>query len=131
VLSAVSLPPRILVVSADQWPRALLRAELREAGYDAIGASTLLRALRHPSRDAARGPVRLLVVDSRAAVPEPAALEQARLRYPGVRLVVVHRAGAAPPGPWAATLRRPVAISEIVATVRRLVPLHTREQRQD
>jgi hypothetical protein len=41
---------------------------------------------------------------------------------------VVHRAGAAPPGPWAATLQRPVAISEIVATVRRLVPLPRGQQ---
>jgi len=30
-------PPRILVVSGEQWPRALLRAQLDEAGYDAIG----------------------------------------------------------------------------------------------
>ncbi|HYT63063.1 MAG TPA: hypothetical protein VEL50_04145 [Gemmatimonadales bacterium] len=33
-------PPRILVVSGEQWPRALLRAQLDEAGYDPIGAGT-------------------------------------------------------------------------------------------
>ena len=47
-------PPRILVVSAEHWPRALLRAQLDEAGYDAIGAGTLSRALRHPPDDAER-----------------------------------------------------------------------------
>ncbi len=116
-------PPRILVVSDEQWPRALIRAELREAGYDAIGAGTLSRALRHPPQDAERGPVRLLLVDSGAAAAEPQQLERARRRYPGVAFVLVHRAGAVPPGPWAATLRRPVTIGEIAATARRLVPL--------
>jgi hypothetical protein len=116
-------PPRILVVSGEQWPRALLRAQLHEAGYDAIGASTLSRALRYPPDDVKRGPVRLIVLDSGAAAAEPEALEHARQRYPGVAFVLVHRAGAVPPGPWAATLRRPVTIGDIVATVRRLVPL--------
>jgi hypothetical protein len=119
----MTLPPRVLVVSGEQWPRALLRAQLGEAGYDAIGASTLSRALRHPPHDAARGPVRLVVVDSAAAGAEPEALERARRRFPGVAFVLVHRAGAVPPGPWAATLQRPVTIGDIVATARRLVPL--------
>jgi len=116
-------PPRILVVSGEQWPRALLRAQLGEAGYDAIGARNLSRALRYPPEDAERGPVRVIVVDSGAAAATPAALERARRRYPDVALVLVHRAGAVPPGPWAATLQRPVTIGDIVATVRRLVPL--------
>ena len=116
-------PPRILVVSGEQWPRALLRAQLDEAGYDAIGAGTLSRALRYPPDDAERGPVRLIVLDSGAAAAGLAALEHARRRYPGVPFVLVHRAGAVPPGPWAATLQRPITIGDIVATVRRLVPL--------
>lgn len=115
--------PRILVVSGDQWPRALLRAELRDAGYDAIGATTLSRALRPPPIDVERGPVRLIVMDSGVVAGEPTALEAARRRYPGVLLVLIARAGAAPAGPWAAVLRRPVTIGDIVATLRRLVPL--------
>jgi hypothetical protein len=115
-------PPRILVVSAEQWPRALLRAQLNEAGYDAIGEGTLSRALRHPPDDAERGLVRLIVLDSGAVAAELAAVEDARRRYPGVAFVLVRGAGAVPPGPWAATLRRPVTIGDIVATVRRLVP---------
>lgn len=116
-------PPRVLVVSTEQWPRALLRAELRDAGYDAIGATTLSRALRHPSGDVERGPVRLIVVDAGAAAADLAALEHTRRCYPGIRLVLIGRAGVAPSGPWAATLQRPVTIGDIVATVRRLVPL--------
>jgi CheY-like chemotaxis protein len=119
----MTLPPRILVVSAEQWPRALLRAQLREVGYDAIGAGTLSRALRQSPHDPERGPVRLVVVDSGATAGEPEALERARQRYPGAAFLLIRRAGAVPPGPWAVTLRRPVTIGEIVATVRRLVPL--------
>lgn len=81
------------------------------------------RALGYPPEEAERGPVRLIVVDSEAAAAEPTALELAQRRYPGVQFVVIHRAGAVPPGPWAATLQRPVTIGDIVATVRRLVPL--------
>ena len=61
-------PPRIVVVSREHWPRALLRAQLAEAGYDAIGADTLSRALRHPP-DAERGPLRLVVVDVEPRAP--------------------------------------------------------------
>ena len=115
--------PRILIVSPEQWPRALLRAELVHAGYDAIGASTLARALRYPREDPERGPVRLIVVEERAATADPTALAGARARYSGVPFVLVHRAGAALPGPWASKLRRPVTIGEIAATVRRLAPV--------
>jgi hypothetical protein len=36
--------------------------------------------------------------------------------------VLIHRAGVVPPGPWAATLQRPVTIGDIVATVGRVIP---------
>jgi hypothetical protein len=113
------------VVSAEQWPRALLRAELREAGYDAIGATTLSRALRHLPDDPGRGRVRLIVVDARAAAAERGALALVQRDSPRVQLVLVAGTGPLSParGPWAATLRRPVSIGDIVATVRRLVPL--------
>jgi hypothetical protein len=83
----------------------------------------LSRALGYPPEEAERGPVRLIVVDSEAAAAEPTALELARGRYPGVQFVVIHRTGAVPPGPWAATLQRPVTIGDIVTAARRLVPL--------
>src|SRR3954470_19927901 len=55
------LPPRVLLVMPDQWPRALLRAALRDAGYDAVGAPGLSAALRYRPAVADRGPVRLVV----------------------------------------------------------------------
>ena len=61
------LPPRVVVVSGDQWPRAGLRAELRAAGYDAVGARDLFEALvAYPHDAPGRGAVALLVVDQDA-----------------------------------------------------------------
>jgi DNA-binding response OmpR family regulator len=36
---------RVWIVDADQWPRAYLRAELIERGYDAVGFATLREAV--------------------------------------------------------------------------------------
>src|SRR5205823_12378760 len=52
----LSLPPVILLVLHDQWPRSLLRAELIERGYDAVGAPDLRTAFRLPSLGEPRGP---------------------------------------------------------------------------
>jgi hypothetical protein len=114
------------VISTEQWPRALLRAELRAAGFDAIGASSLARALRYPPHDAERGPVRLIIVDARAVAGEPEGLAAVRRRFAGVPFVIIQGAGAEPSGPWAAVLERPLAIGQIEAAVRRLVPLPPR-----
>src|ERR1044071_6693705 len=112
-------PPRILIVSPDQRSRALLRAELREAGYDAIGASSLTTALRYPPHEPDRGPVRLFIIDGDAAAAA-ALLERTRARYPESRFLLIQSgAGAASPtppgppglpgapGPWQRVLRRP------------------------
>ena len=122
-------PPRILIMSPDQRSRALLRAELREAGYDAIGASSLRTTLRYPPDEPDRGPVRLFIVDGDAAAA-PALLERTRARYPGSRFLLIRSGAAAapspppdPPRPWQRVLRRPITIGEIVAAARELVPL--------
>src|SRR6058998_4234200 len=122
-------PPRILIMSPDRRSRALLRAELREAGYDAIGASSLTTTLRYPPDEPDRGPVRLFIVDGDAAAA-PALLERTRARYPGSRFLLIRSGAAAappdppdPPRPWQRVLRRPITIGEIVAAARELVPL--------
>src|SRR6478609_3381541 len=56
------LGPRIWIVSADQWPRAYLRAELIERGYDAVGFVTMKDALLRLMLARSRRPA-LLVVD--------------------------------------------------------------------
>src|SRR5687768_5020134 len=62
------LPPRVLLVMPNQWHRSLLRAELREVGYDALGAPDLEGSLLYPAAEPERGPVGLILVDQQALV---------------------------------------------------------------
>jgi DNA-binding response OmpR family regulator len=114
-----SRPPVVWIVSAEHWPRALLRAELIERGYDAVGfvrVADLLRAWR------ARRPA-LVVVDlagqhgldvafrvwERAGVPVLGIAGAAEASWDSVR-------GFA----WAALLRRPQTIGGIADSVDRV-----------
>lgn len=108
----------------DQWPRALLRAELLEAGYDAVGARTFDEALALVFAGPERGPVRLVVAEQ-AAVEGMAAggSELAGLGAEVIRVLLAKTGGALPPGPWNRVLRRPASIGDIVAAVRASVPL--------
>jgi len=120
------VPPRVLVISGDQWPRAGIRAELREAGYDAIGALDVAAAFACPARDPSRGPVRLIVVEQDALSDDEARESLGRLtaRFGGLPVVLLaHATRAQPAGHWAAILRRPFSVGDVVAAVRRLVPL--------
>lgn len=122
---------RVLIVSPAQWPRALLRAELEGAGYDAVGTRSLSAALRYPPVEALRGPVRLLIVEQGAVEGaeegEQAALElldRLRQMHREARVLLLARGTAAlPPGTWDAVLRRPVSLGQVVAAVKELAPL--------
>lgn len=117
--------PRVLVLMPEHWPRALLRAVLREAGYDAVGARDLVEALAHPAAAPDRGPVRLIIVDQRllqgrddillarllARHGDPATL----LLAPGVRAPIE--------GPWRRVVQRPASIEDILETARAILPL--------
>ena len=109
------------------WARALLRAQLREAGYDAVGARDLLEALaaeREPGR-----PVRLILLDQSAlAEGDPGLLGELKDRllqqHPGTPVILLTGAmHKAPDGPWQQVLRRPVSIADIAGVIEREVPL--------
>lgn len=128
--SASFYPPRVLLVMPEQWPRALLRAALREVGYDAIGTRDLMGALRVPPDAPERGPVRAVVLDQ-AAVPSRGISPVTRLleqlgNPPAILLARPTR--PAPEGPWRRVLTRPVSVDDIVAAVRELVPLREEER---
>jgi DNA-binding response OmpR family regulator len=127
----MALPaPRILLIMPEQWPRALLRAALREAGYDAAGAPGLPGALHYRATDPDRGPVRLVVIDQDALRGPEAGSELAALiaRHGRPGLMLLAR-GAAPLPPvardfeWHHTVRRPASIAELVEAVRVALPL--------
>ncbi len=106
----------------DRGPRALLRAALDDAGYDAIGARTVGEALTSPVAEPDRGPVRLVIVDQNTAIDGNGLLAELleRHRQP-VALLIASSVESVPPGPWRQVLRRPVRIGEIVDAARALV----------
>lgn len=127
-------PPRVLVVSQDQWPRALLRALLVEEGWDAIGARTLAEALGVPAEEPGRGPVACVVVDQSALEAPPAGggsmqertstspLAELRTRLGGPPVVLLARGTVPPPsGPWTEVVRRPASVDRVADAVRRVV----------
>ena len=107
----------VWIIDADQWPRAMLRAELIERGFDAVGYPTVGDAIE----SLLMRPANVIVVDSRG---QPPRLVE-RLLAIGVPVVVI--AGMAeindlPEGAWSAILRRPVSIGEIAAAVEACAP---------
>lgn len=122
-----SRPPRVVIVMPDQWTRALLRAALREEGYDAIGSRGVRDAARVREDDPERGPVRLLIVDqdalSGSALPLLARL-QSQLGAPATMLIK-RAVRPMPDGQWQRVLQRPVSIEDVVMAAEALVPLPT------
>ncbi|MBI2956104.1 MAG: hypothetical protein HYY26_02205 [Acidobacteria bacterium] len=106
----------VLVVGRDWQFRSLLRAQLREEGYAALGLETLTDAeeeIRRPDEVAA------VVFDTTGAAAEELQTALPRL---AARLPVVVVAGAQEEVPAAArVLRRPVAIGEVAAALRDLL----------
>lgn len=123
--------PRVLVVLPEQWPRALLRAALREQGYDAAGALNVAGAAAQPVHSASRGPVSAVLLDASAVTAgERDQLDRLRARFPGAAFVLIARTTTAEPaGPWTRTLRRPLGVDRAVRAVRELVPLSPSQRR--
>jgi hypothetical protein len=111
------IPPRVLVVSPEHWARALLRAELRERGYDAFGQETVDDALLEQ-------PVALLVLDQAALAERVKLIDflQSRLGRPPT-LLLAQGMGAPPVGEWTRVLRRPLRIGDAVAAIEAVLPL--------
>ena len=120
----MSLSPRVLVIMPDQWRRSLLRAALREAGYDAIGARDMDDAARYRVIEPGRGPVDLVLVDQDATAN---AMDDLRdilaSHHDPPALLIGHATHAAPAGPWSRTLGRPVSIADLVIAVQLELPL--------
>lgn len=109
----------------DQWPRALLRAALREIGYDAIGTRTLIGVLAYLKPVPDRGPVGGIVIDVAAvtAGDRDALADLCERRGDAPVLLVDSAVMATPSGCWTHVLRRPVSVDDVVRAVADLVPL--------
>ena len=120
--------PRVVIVLPEEWPRALLRVELRERGYDAVGAPGLEEAEAYASADEDRGPVRLIVVDQAVLEgAETGALDRLKRTLGTGSVLLLGRTGApVPSGAWAAVVRRPFQVGEVLRAVEELIPLTAR-----
>ena len=116
-------PPRVLLIIGDQWERALIRASLREVGYDAVGARNPAEAHRYRPIEPGRGAIGLIVADHEAAADREALNDVvASHRDPPV-ILVARRTREMPEGRWTRVIPRPLSVADLVAAVESLVPL--------
>lgn len=114
MLYSASEMPVVFIVSGEWGLRGAVRAELREAGMEALGMETVADM----ARTIAGGVDPSLVVLDGAQLHNPEtrrALQNLSSRLP--LLVIDSRLTPAPPLPGAQTILRPVQVKEIVARV--------------
>ena len=114
MLYSASRMPVVFIVSGEWDLRGAVRAELREAGIEALGMETI----EDMARTIAGGIVPSLVVLDGAQLHNPEtrqALQNLGSRLPF--LVVDSRLNPAPSLPGAQTILRPVSVKEIVSRV--------------
>ena len=103
--------PTVFVIGEDWTLRSLVRAELREHGVEALGMESADDAVRGVA--ASTGPS-AIVVDLTSLHGEVSALEPLARRVP---VVIVASPGAPAPNWVSATLRKPVAVGDVVSCV--------------
>jgi hypothetical protein len=116
-----SLQPRVWIISSDHWPRACLRAELIERGYDATGFVALKDAVDRLMAVPSRRPA-LLVIDLRGQIVDD--ILRNLLSRQGIPVLAINNAayvGGDDYGRVAAVLRRPITLGSIAEAIERLV----------
>jgi hypothetical protein len=112
--------PVLWLIDADHWPRALLRAELIERGYDAIGFESVDDAIVRLAADRPRRP-RLVVLDLAGQPVTPGVV--ALLSAGGVPVLgiagAVEATAARETLGLTRVLRRPLSLGEIADAVDR------------
>jgi DNA-binding NtrC family response regulator len=120
-------PALVWIIDDQQWPRAALRAELLERGYEAVGFRRILHALAR-LEDAGVARPAVVVLELRG---QPQAVSTALLgALAETGLPVILLGGAVELGDpslaglsAAAVLRRPFTVGDVVAAVMREAPL--------
>jgi hypothetical protein len=111
--------PLVWLIATERGPRAALRAELIERGYDAVGFETLRDAVLTGRLPGAPRPA-VVTIDLHEQLADEALLDA--LFALGARVIAV--AGTAETSdarlrarPWAAWLRRPITLGAIADAV--------------
>lgn len=101
----------VWIIDAEQWPRAMLRAELIERGFDAVGYVTVRDAIDALPE---RGPD-VIVVDLKGQ-PMPLVERLPKIGVPVIAIGGVVELNELPEGEWI-VMRRPVSIGEVTEKV--------------
>ena len=117
--------PVLWVIDSEQWPRACLRAELIERGFNPYGFITIRHALNSLSRRPAPPKPQLVILELREQNLAPELIEAVRnLGIPTIVLggslefnepvIQQHK--------WEAVLKRPVSLGKIADVVETMIP---------
>jgi hypothetical protein len=114
----------IWIIDADHWPRAYLRAELIERGYEAVGFVTVGDALAALALRPARQPLLAAIDLHGQSLDHQQLAPLLRVGFPIVAFggVAEWETDSVRSLPWAATLRRPLTIGAIADEIGRLLP---------
>jgi hypothetical protein len=115
----------VLIVMPDQGRRALLRAALRDTGYDALGAPDFAEALSYPATERGRGPVRLVILDQAVLLDgDDAPLTRLLNRFGEPTTLLLSSAMAPrPESSFGRVIQRPTSIAHITRAVQHLLAL--------
>jgi hypothetical protein len=120
---AVRKEPIVWIIDRRHWPRAYLRSELIERGFDAIGYTHLSEAVAVLRLGSAARP-RAIVLELRDQYIEPGQLDTlARSGIPVLLLTGVFEANErlANAYSWAGVMRRPFTIGSVADKVQKIV----------
>ncbi len=118
--------PLIWIVDCDQWPRAALRAELIERGYEAVGHVLLGDALKGLRACGPQARPDALILELRGQeVSQYALRELADSSIPVIILggTVELNEPSLRQFQWAAVGRRPITLGEIADSIENIVPV--------
>jgi hypothetical protein len=120
---SASEKPRVWIVNADHWPRAYLRAELIERGYDATGFENLKDAVIRLLAARSRRPALLVIDLHEQAIDDENKLGRALLRerLPVLAVADAISSKSVPPDVLVDRLRRPLTIGAVADAVDRFM----------
>ena len=116
-------PASVWIVDSQHWPRACLRAELIERGYDAIGYVEIDQALAAMTSSGRPRP-RVIVVELRDQVLTPPILESlADSKVPAIALAgtIELNQPLVRDFNWTALLQRPLTLGSVADAVERVL----------
>jgi FixJ family two-component response regulator len=118
--------PIVWIIDSEQWPRACLRAELIERGFDAVGYVTLSEALSALRLKETPRPQCIVLELRNQPLAKWSLQALARTRIPVIALAgsVELQCPLVKNFKWAAVLRRPLTIGQIADAIEEVIAGH-------